>query len=190
MATLGERIRALRQERRLTLQEVSAGADLTPSFLSRLERDKVNISVANLRKIADFFGVPVTYFFRSEEAPAVEVVRAGERTVLEAREEGLRVRALLPEGEFHPDAFEAVVAPSGKSSRRASHGGRVLLYLVEGRLRCWADGERYDLEPGDALFLRDGVAYGWENPGPGDARFILIQPLGFRSPEGETDPAT
>ncbi len=189
MATLGERIRALRQERKLTLQEVSVGADLTPSFLSRLERDKVNISVANLRKIADFFGVPVTYFFRSEETPAFEVMRAGERRVLEAREEGLRVRALIPEDELHPDAFEAMVAPHGRSSRRAPRGGKVLLYLVEGRLRCWADGERYDLEAGDALYLRDGVAYGWENPGPGEARFILVQPLGFRKPGGESEPA-
>jgi transcriptional regulator with XRE-family HTH domain len=184
MASLGERIRALRQERKLTLHEVSEGADLTPSFLSRLERDKVNISVANLRKIANFFGVPMTFFFSSEEAPPVEIARAAEQRTLEASAEGLRVRSLLPQGEFHPDAFEAVVAPRGASSRRAPREGRALLYLVSGRLLCWADGERYELEPGDALFLRDGVTYGWENPGPEEARFILIQPLGFSLEQG------
>jgi len=180
MPTLGERIRALRQEHKLTLHDVSEGAGLTPSFLSRLERDRVNISVANLRKIANFFGVPMTYFFSSEESPAVEVVRAAERRKLQATGEKLQVEALLPEGEFHPDAFEAVVLPQGKSSRRAPREGRTLLFLLEGELRCYVGEEQYDLQAGDSLYIRNGTDYGWENPGPREARFLLIQPLGYR----------
>jgi transcriptional regulator with XRE-family HTH domain len=42
-------------------------SQLTPSFLSRLERDQVNISVGNLRKLAQFFGVPMTHFFEGED---------------------------------------------------------------------------------------------------------------------------
>lgn len=180
MPTLGERIRALRQERKFTLHDVSEGAGLTPSFLSRLERDKVNISVANLRKIADFFNVPMTYFFSSEEAPAVEIIRAADRRKLRAVEEKLQVEALLPEGEFHPDAFEAVVAPEGKSTRRAPREGRALIYLLEGQLHCHVGDEAYDLQAGDSLYIRNGTEYGWENPGPGDSRFLLIQPLGYK----------
>lgn len=180
MPTLGERIRALRQERKYTLHDVSVGASLTPSFLSRLERDKVNISVANLRKIANYFGVPMTYFFSSEEAPAVEIIRAADRRKLWTDEEKLQVEGLLPEGEFHPDAFEAVVAPQGKSTRRASREGRALLYLLEGQLRCRVGEETYSLTAGDSLYIRNGTDYSWENPGPEEARFLLIQPLGYR----------
>lgn len=180
MPTLGERIRALRQERKLTLHDVSEGADLTPSFLSRLERDRVNISVANLRKIANFFGVPITYFFSSEEAPAVEVLRAAERRKLQAVGEKLQVESLLPEGEFHPDVFEALVFPQGRSSRRAPREGRALLFLLEGELRCYVGEETYDLRAGDSLYIRNGAEYGWENVGPKAARFLVIQPLGYR----------
>jgi transcriptional regulator with XRE-family HTH domain len=181
MPTLGERIRGLRQERKYTLHDVSEGAGLTPSFLSRLERDKVNISVANLRKIANFFGVQMTYFFSSEEAPAVEVIRATDRRKLRAEDEHLQVEALLPEGEFHPDAFEAAVSPGGRSTRRAPREGRALVFLLEGRLRCRVGDETYTLQAEDALYVRNGVEYGWENPGPELARFLLIQPLGYRS---------
>lgn len=180
MPTLGERIRSLRQERKFTLHDVSMGAGLTPSFLSRLERDKVNISVANLRKIANFFGVPMTYFFSSEEAPAVEVIRAADRRRLRAAEEKLTVAGLLPEGEFHPDAFEAVVRPGGRSHRQAPREGRALLFLIRGQLNCRVGEESYALEAGDALYIRNGTAYAWENRGPGDAHFLLIQPLGYR----------
>jgi transcriptional regulator with XRE-family HTH domain len=182
MPTLGERIRALRQERKYTLHDVSEGAGLTPSFLSRLERDKVNISVANLRKIANFFGVPMTYFFSSEEAPAVEVIRAGERRKLRAVGEKLQVQALLPEGEFHPDAFEALVSPGGKSVRRAPREGRALLLLLEGQLRCHVGEESHDLQAGDTLYVRNGTEYGWENVSSAEARFLLIQPLGYQGP--------
>ncbi len=183
MPTLGERIRALRQERKHTLHDVSAGAGLTPSFLSRLERDKVNISVANLRRIANFFGVPMTHFFSNEEAPAVEVLRAAGRRKLLSLSAGekLQVEALLPEGEFHPDAFEAVVAPQGKSMRRAPRDGRALLLLLEGQLLCHVGDERYELQAGDSLYLRNGADYGWENIADEPARFLLIQPLGYRS---------
>lgn len=181
MPTLGERIRTLRQERKYTLHDVSEGAGLTPSFLSRLERDKVNISVANLRKIAGFFGVPMTYFFSSEEAPAVEVIRAEEHRKLYVMREKLQVEALLPEGEYHPDAFAAVVAPQGKSTRRVPHKGRTLLLLLEGQLRCYVGDEHFDLQAGDSLYLRNGAEYGWENVSAGPARFLLIQPLGYRT---------
>lgn len=181
MPTLGERIRTLRQERKQTLHDVSKGAGLTPSFLSRLERDKVNISVANLRKIANFFGVPMTHFFSSEEAPAVEIIRAAERRKLLSASEKLQVEALLPEGEFHPDAFEAVVAPNGKSTRRAPREGRALILLLEGQLRCHVGEECYDLQAGDSLYLRNGADYGWENIATEPARFLLIQPLGHRT---------
>ncbi len=180
MPTLGEKIRVLRQERKLTLHDVSEGAGLTPSFLSRLERDRVNISVANLRKIANFFGVPITYFFSSEESPAVEVIRVAERRKLQDLGGKLQVEALLPEGEFHPDAFEAVVFPQGKSSRRAPREGKVLLFLLEGELRCYVGEETYDLRAGDSLYIRNDTEYGWENMGSDAARFLLIQPLGYR----------
>jgi transcriptional regulator with XRE-family HTH domain len=181
MPTLGERIRTLRQERKYTLHDVSEGAGLTPSFLSRLERDKVNISVANLRRIANFFGVPMTHFFSSEEAPAVEVIRAAERRRLHSAGEKLQVEALLPEGEFHPDAFEAVVAPQGKSARRAPREGRALVLLLEGQLLCHVGDEHYELQAGDSLYLRNGADYGWENVSAEPARFLLIQPLGYRT---------
>ncbi len=182
MPTLGERIRSLRQERKFTLHDVSEGAGLTPSFLSRLERDKVNISVANLRKIANFFNVSMTYFFSSEEAPAVELIRAADRRRLRAVGENLQVEALLPEGEFHPDAFEAVVSPGGRSVRRAPREGRALIFLLVGQLRCQVGEEEYDLRAGDSLYIRNGTEYGWENASSEDARFLLIQPLGYQGP--------
>jgi transcriptional regulator with XRE-family HTH domain len=48
MATLGQKLRELRHQKGYKLNEVAAGADLSISFISLIERDRASISVENL----------------------------------------------------------------------------------------------------------------------------------------------
>jgi transcriptional regulator with XRE-family HTH domain len=50
--TLRNRITEFRNERGLTVEELAARADLSPSFVSLLARGKRNISLRNLEKLA------------------------------------------------------------------------------------------------------------------------------------------
>src|SRR6185369_16547490 len=56
LEALGERVRALRQERGLTLRELSRAAGLSERFLSDLESGRANISVLNLEAVAGVRG--------------------------------------------------------------------------------------------------------------------------------------
>ena len=58
--TLGQRIRRLRQERRMTLAQV-AGQDFTRAFLNQVEMGKCYPSTRLLRVIAGRLGAPVDY---------------------------------------------------------------------------------------------------------------------------------
>src|SRR5262245_13639168 len=58
--TLGQRIRRLRQERRLTLQQV-AGEDFSRAFLHQVETGRSQPSTRVLRMIADRLGAPIDY---------------------------------------------------------------------------------------------------------------------------------
>lgn len=58
--TLGQRIRRLRHERRMTLQQV-AGQDFTRAFLNQVEMGKSQPSTRLLRVIADRLGAPIDY---------------------------------------------------------------------------------------------------------------------------------
>lgn len=59
MATLGERIRSLRKERKLTLVEL-AGNKMTKGMLSLIENNKATPSMENLTYIADQLNVPMS----------------------------------------------------------------------------------------------------------------------------------
>ncbi|WP_277584702.1 helix-turn-helix domain-containing protein [Psychrobacillus antarcticus] len=59
MSTLGERIRAIRKQQKMTL-EALAGAELTKGMLSLIENNKANPSMESLNYIASQLGVEVT----------------------------------------------------------------------------------------------------------------------------------
>lgn len=171
--SLGQKIGRLRQERGLTLQEVSDGSGLTPSFLSRLERDKVNISVANLRKLALFFNVQMTHFFEGEDNhQAGQVVRPEERLKLSLDEAPVQVYSLLPaNGELEARLIEA---RPGSGQQGFSGRGLQMVYLLNGYLHYTLGDEEYALGPGDTLFYQDDLAHNWVNMGDDIAVLLTV----------------
>src|ERR671939_376819 len=70
-SSLGERIRAARLTRGMTLADVACG-DFSPSFLSLVEQGKSGLSLRSLELIAQRLELPVSYFFEAEPG-ALEV---------------------------------------------------------------------------------------------------------------------
>lgn len=165
MATLGARLRRLRRERGCTLQEVSEGSGLTPSFLSRLERGIVNISVGNLRKVASYFGVPITYFFTEDLVPRGIVVRRGERLLLDSDSAGVVRASLLPAEAAYLSAEVVSLAPGSDGNDALAVAARALFYILAGRLNCSIGGQTVSLAVGDVLYQRRPAALHWSNEG-------------------------
>jgi len=165
MATLGARLRRLRRERGCTLQEVSDGSGLTPSFLSRLERGIVNISVGNLRRVASYFGVPITYFFTEELVPRGVVVRQADRRVERWPHHAAWRASVLPPAAGHLCA-EVVTLPSGQAGAALPIASwRTLFYVLQGQVTCELAEQRMQLSPGDVLYLRRPAELFWSSEG-------------------------
>ena len=69
--SVGERLRAIRRQKRLSLQEVEANStqEFKASVLGAYERGERAISVPRLRKLAMFYNVPVDQLLPIEGAP-------------------------------------------------------------------------------------------------------------------------
>jgi len=63
MLGLGEKLRAARMSKNLSLRELAAKAEVSASLLSQIENGKANPSVRSLHSIADALSVPIDYFF-------------------------------------------------------------------------------------------------------------------------------
>src|SRR5271165_6699279 len=69
MATTGDRIREIREERALTQDRLAELAGISKGFLSDVENNKRNISSDNLLKVANALGASVEYLLRGETKP-------------------------------------------------------------------------------------------------------------------------
>ena len=69
---VGERLRAIRRQKRLSLQEVEAASkqEFKASVLGAYERGERAISVPRLQRLARFYHVPVDQLLPQDEAPA------------------------------------------------------------------------------------------------------------------------
>jgi len=69
---VGERLRLIRRQKRLSLQEVEAtsGQEFKASVLGAYERGERAISVPRLQRLARFYNVPVDQLLPSDDGPA------------------------------------------------------------------------------------------------------------------------
>src|SRR5690242_8612164 len=81
---IAKRIRQIREARRLTLQHVAEKAQISRSFLSKVERSNVSISIAALCRLAAALGVQMGEFFDSDEVQSevIYVPVADRRSVM------------------------------------------------------------------------------------------------------------
>lgn len=66
MASFGEKLRKLRQEKKLSLDEMAEATNSSKSFLWELEKGTKNPSAEKLAELAKFFGVTLDYLMDKE----------------------------------------------------------------------------------------------------------------------------
>src|ERR671913_2428458 len=78
LQNVGSLLRRERHKRRLTLVQVAERAEISPAFLSLVERRKATPSLGSFAAIADALGLPITAFL-DVGLPADAVTREGAR---------------------------------------------------------------------------------------------------------------
>jgi transcriptional regulator with XRE-family HTH domain len=73
---IGEKLRAARQKQKLSLRELAARAEVSPSLLSQIENGRANPSVMTLYNVAGALNVPITFFFPGANGASGQPQRA------------------------------------------------------------------------------------------------------------------
>jgi len=176
---LGERLRAVRQLRRLTLREVATAAGVSESFVSQLERGRSSASVATLQRLAAAVGIEISDLFAAEPQAGPRVLRREERQQLEWGHLGRK--ALLTPKPFHSlEVVAAAFDPGGSTGDEPyTHGdSEELLLVLAGRIHLQLGSELLDLSAGDSVNYRSSTAHRVSNPGaePAEVLFVISPP--------------
>jgi transcriptional regulator with XRE-family HTH domain len=162
---LGRRIREIRQARRQSLSEVAAGADLTVSFLSRLERGLTGVTVEKLRRLAVYWGLEIVHLFDRDQGPRPLVTRAGQGPALELSGPGPRQAArsesLVPKVGAALQATLYRTAAGAGRSEPFSHPGEEFVMVINGSVTYTVGRDTFQLGEGDAIWHPSTFAHGW-----------------------------
>ena len=98
---IGQKIKALRKGKKLTLQDVANETGFSPALISQIENNNVSPPIATLSKIARFFDVKMSHFFEDPESTMpYEIVRHNERRQMN--------RVISTMGTNHGYTYEAL----------------------------------------------------------------------------------
>ena len=188
--SLGAKIRQYRKLRRLTLTELAEQCNISPSFLSQIERDQANPSVATLHTIAEVFGLPLAAFFEgptqnNDHAPSAEtaarVVRADQRKILLYPGSGIRNELLSPDLQREIQMMRVVIPPGTDTGDiPLAHEGEECGFVLQGQVEIWVGDEHYVLGPGDTIYQPSTIPHRSRNIGDVDVIIITaITPPSF-----------
>ncbi len=178
---IGARIRALREERAVTLAQLAAEASLTKGQLSRIENGKVSSPVSTLTRIASALGVAPGELFASHEPESrALLVRQNQRRVIAGRGSKLghtyeTLAFDLPyDKDFEPYFMTIEDKDIDPKLNTFRHPGQELIYLLEGRMDYRHGSEIFSLNPGDSLFFDGRISHGPVAVHRSPAKFLSI----------------
>jgi transcriptional regulator with XRE-family HTH domain len=163
---IGQRIKELRSQRGLTLEEVAERSGCTSGFLSQIERNKAAPSISMLYSVAEALGVKVIDFL-PDGINTTKVVRHASRDNFHF--EGSAIVYSLLSTKFPHAALEAFLLTIRPASQALptdefrAHLGEEFGYVLEGVLRLWIGDGFYDLYAGDSVYFKSHVKHRLEN---------------------------
>ena len=178
LVQLAQRIRSVRTERQLTLEQLAGRTGLTKSALSKLENFRVTPSLGALGSIAEALGVTMSELFDGvDEKPRMVVVRKDERLPLERDRPGSRIRYNALAHRRQDKVMEPFLleVPIGVArSTRLAHEGEEFIMVLNGAIDYEYGDERLRLEVGDCMYADGSVEHTLDNPGDDTAEVLVV----------------
>jgi transcriptional regulator with XRE-family HTH domain len=178
---IGQRIRRMREAQALSRDEVSALVGVAPDRLAAFEEGHGIPSVGVVIKLSRVLGSRVDGLLhgRASASPPLTVCRArdgGTADEQEDTEQGYRYRSLgtpvAPGQGMEPLLITFV--PGERDARPIAHDGQEFLYVLEGRVELFHDGELCILGPGDSVCLDSTRPHLFRGLGDAPSRAVAV----------------
>lgn len=171
---IGERVRAMRLERGLTIRALAESCDVSTNTLSLIENEKTYPNVHTLQLLARGLQVHISAFFICEE-PDQSVVyqKQGKRAITRFSNGELEnLGDGLPRLGAEP--ILVTLEHTQDIPHDISHAGREFVYCLDGNVACVIKGKNYELSTGDSLLFDAGIPHHWENIRTSPSKLLVL----------------
>jgi transcriptional regulator with XRE-family HTH domain len=149
--SIGERIKALRIERGMTLAELGEIAKLSTSYISQIEREKTTPSLPTLMEIAKALEVAPRCFFESE-TEGVYIIRSDYKSNEECVVFPVNINKMTPDSRSSKlEVSKLVLQANSTFDLLDQYYGEEFNFVLSGKVRLNVGDEEYNLEAGDSI---------------------------------------
>lgn len=173
---IGEKVKSLRSQHKMTLKDLATQADLSVGFLSQFERGMTTIDVAHLQTIADIFGVSIQIFFATKEVQKRDVIRSYERKDQRRLNNAIYESLSAESADLTMRPELLILLPDEKQElpEAYTHEGEEFVYVLAGILTLVIKDKVYQLYPGDATHFNSMRLHNWANQGQSLVKLLVV----------------
>ena len=107
---IGEKIKFIRTEKGITGKELAEKAEVTPGYISQIERNLISPSLSVLMRIAEVLEIPLVSLFTEEEEEQVTVIRKDKRTKIQFADINMEYQFATPYSRNKTDGDDLFVS--------------------------------------------------------------------------------
>lgn len=163
---VAQRVKRAREERGLSLLDVSRRTGIEVPLLSEIEEGQSAPPLGTVIKLAKALNMRMGYFISGDELRPFTIVRRGDRKVVSRYDSkrdkhyGYGYESLAAyKKDRHMEPFLVTLQPSTTEEERSTHDGQEFIFVLSGRMEVRLGEEIHVLDPGDAIYYDSTVPH-------------------------------
>lgn len=174
MEDFATRIKSFREERGLSLRKVAEDTGFSLSFLSKLENARTSITLKNLTRLLQYYGITLPELFQSSEGEKMTVFRREHRQKIESGQESITLELLVPDLSRKMEPLLIGFEPRSRYDRPLRHTGEECVFVIKGEFKLELDKEVHLLREGDMAYYPSKQSHAWENLDDTEALLLMV----------------
>jgi transcriptional regulator with XRE-family HTH domain len=181
LVNVGERVRGVRENQGLSLQDISRRTDIDVSMLAQIEEGTMSPPLGTVIKLAKALEMKMGYFISGEENRAYTIVRRDNRRVVarynsrKGKHYGYEYESLAPQKkDRHMEPFLVTLEPAETEEERSTHDGQEFIFVLKGKMEVRLGTEILILDPGDAIYYDSTVPHLVKCYGKGTTMILAV----------------
>jgi transcriptional regulator with XRE-family HTH domain len=175
---LAQRIKKLRLDRGLTIDEASTRAGFTSSWWSKVESFRITPSLPALFRLTSTLGTNISKLFEGLDVKPELVVVAPEQGLKFRRDPEISDIEYESLAHARPnrrmDPLLLTIAPGGGRSKPLPHEGEEFLIVLQGKVVLEYGNQRCELSAGYSAYFDSTVEHRLQNPFDAIAKVLCI----------------
>jgi transcriptional regulator with XRE-family HTH domain len=179
--SVGAKVKAFRQNKALSLQDVAQRTGFSESLISQIEAGEVLPPLGDLVKLARALEMKMGYFLAQGESKPYAVVRKTNRKPVsrygsqKTIRYGYSYESLAPEKrERNMEPFLVTLEPTSADEPQSTHDGEEFIFVLDGEIEVLLGENREVLSPEDSIYYDSSLPHRVRSHGERSARILAV----------------